>query len=482
MRGSTTVQVTRIFHSKNLTQSKFEQLAEIAKHLGRVRSDIWNRYGSLSGIGLSFIDIRDEWMAEKHVPSYIPARLWKATLRDVLGDIKAYREAAKEKVRQCINRTYPANNPNNDEIRKDLFTKLKYDRWMDNPYLSRLMRKYWKRGHTQVNNQIILDENSYRWFERNGQGWIAVQSFEKGKRIAIPLNSTHPVTGTLRLILRDGRVELHHLVEVQDDKPCGEATIGIDKGYTEAFTDSDGDAHGKGLGKELSQYSDELKPICQRRNKLKALARKHEKKNPKKAKRIRKYNLGRKKLNKKHKKHKARTRDIAFKAAHSLVDKAKTIAAEDLTRPITQKDKKKKDRKNYGKNQTRRLSAWVKGTLADALDNVSLRRGASVIYVNPAYTSQICPDCGIFGQRTGDRFYCPVCDKVEQADHVAARNVLARLTDGEIGRWTPYQTVKAIVQARCRQPVGTAPPGLQLHPRLDRGYQRSANHQMSMDE
>ncbi len=222
-----------------------------------------------------------------------------------------------------------------------------------------------------------------------------------GKRIAIPLNSTYPVTGTLRLILRDGKVEIHHLVELQDDKPCGEATIGIDKGYTEAFTDSDGDVHGDGLGKELSQYSDELKPIYQRRNKLKALARKHEKNNPKKAANIKKHNLGRKKLNKKRKKHTSRIRDIAFKAAHSLVDKAKTIAAEDLTKPIKQKERKKKDRKQFGKNQQRRLSVWVKGTLADALANVSLRRGASVIHVNPAYTSQICPDCGVFGQRTG---------------------------------------------------------------------------------
>lgn len=455
------MQVTRIFHSKHLTHRKVDRLSHIADTLGKIRSDVWNRYGSLAGVDISYRDIRDTWLKIQYIPSSIPARLWKATLRDTFGDITANREAAKMKVRECIHRKYP-NIPENEQIRKELFTKVKWDRWTDDKYLSRLMRKYWKRGHTSVNNHIILDTNSYTWFERNGQGWLKVQSFEKGQRIAIPLNSTHPVRGTIRLILRDGKVAVHHLIELPHDKSCGAATIGIDKGYTEAFTDSDGDIHGDGLGKEISRHSDELKPMYQRRNKLKALAEKYEDTNPKKAENIRNNNLGRKKLNKKRSTHTARIRDIAFKAAHSIVDKAETIAVEDLTKPITQKARKKKDRKHYGKNQQRRLSAWIKGVLAEALENVSLRRGASVIQVNSAYTSQTCCQCGSFGNRTGDAFYCPTCGRDEHADHLAARNVLSRLYDTEIHRWMSYQQVKSILQARVRQSVGTAQPGLQL--------------------
>jgi hypothetical protein len=58
------------------------------------------------------------------------------------------------------------------------------------------------------------------------------------------------------------------------------------------------------------------------------------------------------------------------------VDKATVIAAEELTAPMTGK--------SFGKNVNRRLSAWTKGVIAEALDGVSSRRGSTVVLVNPA--------------------------------------------------------------------------------------------------
>jgi len=40
---------------------------------------------------------------------------------------------------------------------------------------------------------------------------------------------------------------------------------------------------------------------------------------------------------------------------------------------------------------------------------------------------------------------------VLQADENTARNVLARLSDPDIERFTPYRTVKAILQARTER-------------------------------
>ncbi len=51
------------------------------------------------------------------------------------------------------------------------------------------------------------------------------------------------------------------------------------------------------------------------------------------------------------------------------------------------------------------------------------------------------------GKRCGDKFYCED-GEVLQADVNAARNVLARLYDQEIDRWTPYKQVKAILLKR----------------------------------
>lgn len=143
------------------------------------------------------------------------------------------------------------------------------------------------------------------------------------------------------------------------------------------------------------------------------------------------------------------------------MDKAKTVAVEDLTSPI-------KDNKRYGKDQNRRLAGWVKGTMAEALEAVSHRRGSSVVLVNAAYTSQIDSTNGLLlGSRVGDLFYRDNGDVVDADTNAGApwaRNVLARLYDNEIQLYTPYRKVKAILQGRAGQnhTVGTAQPGHQL--------------------
>ena len=115
------------------------------------------------------------------------------------------------------------------------------------------------------------------------------------------------------------------------------------------------------------------------------------------------------------------------------MDKAKVIAVEDLTSPITGS--------KFGKNITRRLSAWTKGVIATALDNISRRRGSSVILVNSAYIL-----------RQAQYKFDGV---MLQADENAARNILARLYDSEIGRWIPFQKVKSILLERTgRQRLG----------------------------
>ena len=441
------MKVTRIAISKNLTESKFDRLEEIAKRLGRLRTELWDSYGSIAGVGLDPRELRDRWLEDRR-PFDVPARLWKETLRDTMDDIILYREAAKVKVRKAIR----CHTKDKNE-QKRLYTLLKADRWLEDDYLRRMMRKYFKHGHTSVDNQILLDTGCYTAFEHVGKAFIDVMSLERGDRIAIPLNTNIQPTGTLRLILRGGLIEVHYAIDAKQGNPCGEATIGIDKGYTEVFTDSDGDKHGIGLGERLSQESDFLKKKYQNRNKLKAIADKKP--------HVRVSNLGRKKLNDRKDKQTKNVRNIAFNAAHSVVDKAACVVCEDLTSPIP-------DKKKYGKNQSRHLSGWVKGTMAEAIETVTQRRGASLSMVNAAYTSQMDSRYGVLlGTRNGDTFYG--FDRVVQdADTNAARNILARQYDKEILNskfsmlnsiehsslrihhffFTPYKQVKAILLRR----------------------------------
>lgn len=429
------MKATRIAYSKGLTQYKFAALEEQARRLGRVRSEVWQRYGSITGVNLTDRRIRDAWLAEGRQFD-VPANAWKETVRDAKADISMTVDAAKVRARQAIRR-----HTQDSQEQRRLYTLLKNNKWKSDPYLSRIMRKYWNRGHNHTYNQIIVRSDNVTTFQRGGKAWVSVPGLMPRKKIAIPLNTTVEPKGTLRIILRDGLVEVHYAIDVEQTNNCGSETVGVDKGYTEVFVDSGGQHHGIELGEMLRTESDYLKAKNQRRAKLRALAKNT--KSERKRQNILRNNLGRKKLGRRARKTKSHVRDVVFKATHAVVDKASTIGAEDLTAPM--------GGHKFGKNMNRRLASWTKGVIAEALETVTKRRSALLILVSCAYTSQIDSRNGcLLGKRRGDSFHC-FDGVVLQADENAARNVLARVFDPEISRWTPYRKVRSILLARTER-------------------------------
>ncbi|HEC85071.1 MAG TPA: transposase, partial [Thioploca sp.] len=182
--------VTRIAYSDELNQAKYDALNEIAKLCGSIRTEVWRNYGSIGGLGAKFRPVRLVWIADEHV-SILPQRIWRTTLSDSLDDIKANREAAKEKVIRHIFR-----NVDEKDKRQELFKKLKNDSvWVNDSYLRRLMRKYWKHGKNQTFNQIVLEPGSYKCFSHNGKNYIEVISLKRGSLLAIPVGTNYSITG-----------------------------------------------------------------------------------------------------------------------------------------------------------------------------------------------------------------------------------------------------------------------------------------------
>ncbi len=453
------MKVTRVAFSKDLNSAKYGQLAEQARRLGRVRSEVWQRYGSINGAGLSDRTIRDIWMTEGTTDRFgVLANAWKETVRDAVADITANRAAAKAAVRKAINlRT------SDRAKRLRLFSALKADIWAEDPFLSRQMRKHWKHGRNRTHNQIVVRSDQYRTFAlaEGGDVWLAVPGLERRQPVRIPLNTTVAPTGTLRLILRGGRVEVHYQIDAgavkSSARPAGDREIGVDKGYTEVLTDSDGQHHGPELGELLSRESDCRKAKNARRAKIRSVAEKARANGDHAtADRIARHNLGTIKRDRRSSRWRQTVRTITFRAVHAVVDKAALVAAEDLTRTFT-------GRARRGRNVNRRLAAWTKGVTAEALASVSERRGSVLTLVNAAYTSQVVPCCGALGRRSGDRLHCTRCGVVWQADHAAAINALHRVGDPDITLHTSHQRVKSIVRERAdRRPDQTADPGLQL--------------------
>ncbi|MFI5487136.1 RNA-guided endonuclease TnpB family protein [Micromonospora echinaurantiaca] len=454
------MKVTRIACSTRLNPGKYAALLEQARRLGRVRSEVWQRYGSINGVGSGLRDrqVRDWWLVDgTHQRFGVLANAWKETVRDAIADMTANMAAAKVDVRRAIVRR-----TDDPAERKRMLTALKSDRWAGDPFLARQMRKHWKRGKNRTHDQIVVRADQHHTFaDGRGRLWLAVPGLERRRMVRIPLSTTVAPTGTLRLILRGGRVEVHYQIDASQlrssQRPCGGRMIGVDKGYTEALTDSEGEQHGVRLGKLLAAESDRVKERNRRRAKLRSVANNAARRGDHaKAHRITVDNLGSVKRNRRAARHRAQVRTEIFTAVHRVVDKAATVVAEDLTKTFT-------GRKTLGRNVNRRLAAWTKGVTAEALTNVSERRGSVLVHVNAAYTSQACHRCGSLGRRSGDRLHCTSCGVVWQADVNAAINILQRAGDPDIALHTPHHTVKQILQDRTdrhrtRLPVQDSSP------------------------
>ena len=134
------------------------------------------------------------------------------------------------------------------------------------------MRKYWKHGKNHTFNQIVLESGSYKCFSYNAKNYLEVISLKIGKRITIPIWTNDSITGQIRLILREGKVEIHYTIDNTDDRACGDKEIGIDNGDTEAFVDSEGDFYGENKIKirwnyfKIIRFFEEKIPNTQLRN------------------------------------------------------------------------------------------------------------------------------------------------------------------------------------------------------------------------
>jgi putative transposase len=78
----------------------------------------------------------------------------------------------------------------------------------------------------------------------------------------------------------------------------------------------------------------------------------------------------------------------------------------------------------------RTLSLLPYGIVKNAIVQKAQERGLKVVFVNPAGTSQTCPQCGAQGERTQRNFKCPSCGFSCHADIVGAMNILRRGLQG----------------------------------------------------
>jgi hypothetical protein len=176
---------------------------------------VWDRYGSLTGVGLSDRQIRD---ADGTATSLgVLANAWKGTVRDAVGDIRAHREAAKAEVRRRVGRGLVP-----EAERKRLYTLLKRDQWTGDPLERRWMRGQWRRGHNHTSNQIIIRSDNVRTvtLTEGGEVWLAMPGLAPGAGVVVAPATAVAPAGTLRVVLRGGR-DLRAALGVAHQRQCG---------------------------------------------------------------------------------------------------------------------------------------------------------------------------------------------------------------------------------------------------------------------
>ena len=204
------------------------------------------------------------------------------------------------------------------------------------PWLHRIFRKQYIRGHTYVKNQIVYQKAGYKAKRINRQLIeIYVAGLTKRKRIKLVVKSNRLPKGTIRLIETDRGLEIHTPFTRTIPKKPKEGALGLDKGYTEAFYTSNGDKVGIGLGELMTAKTERIVKTNRNRYRLHQHQKKRSRHNPVKAAQILKNNLGYKvKQRKSYKLLKIRLKTLIRRDLRRVIKEPTNIFVEDLTIPI----------------------------------------------------------------------------------------------------------------------------------------------------
>ncbi|MFZ2726703.1 MAG: hypothetical protein WAX77_10665 [Methylococcaceae bacterium] len=320
---------------------------------------------------------------------------WDKTASQVIDDIQMTHAAMREKVFRKIYARYSDKN-----TRIEYCNNLKILNYQTNNVLHCWIRNSANRGHTYVNNQIVLCHKNGAVFNRKNRitevvfnGLSIEGKNNRYEKITLCFKTGKVnITGYATIIFHEnGSIKLHYPIKKEITENNNSKRIGVDKGYSEVLYSSDNKKYGVDINKIIAKQSDWLKAKMQNRNKLHALYKKtgNEK--------ILKNNLGRKKLIKQTHKTQVQLKSIIRCDVKKLFANYGTVVCEDLSVKFTNK--------NLGKNTNRRLLAWCRGEIHQALVEIAQRTGSVLKIVNPAYTSQVDYLTGtLLGTRKGDCF------------------------------------------------------------------------------
>lgn len=419
--------------------------------------------------------IRDAYVKDGYVSKNgLQARMWKLALVDAAEMLDKYYKSIFDDIRKqlhsrslgsvekhyamwllsgyeqffdCLDENIPLPKFSTEEIKISTIANL----------IRRLAKQRLKQYPSiKLSRSAVFDGNCYDVFKEGSTQYIKVMSLEKGKRIIIPLLGFTEISGTIRIVFSNNKIEVHCTSSLKAKMPSNELSniISIDFGYTEAATDNMGNHYGENLGKILTSASNHRHQKGIKRNKLFQIKEKYlNSQNPRlrtKARNIAKFNLGKQKFISNETKTRASI-TVEINTALNKLNKEQrptTLVVENLRHLFSF---------NRPKHINRKMSSWTKGIIQDRAEFKSMAEGFRLKQVNPAYGSQICPKCDYVDakNRKWDKFKCTHCGYEDHSDKVAAMNYFKRFFDKEVTLFTPYKNVKEIFLKRFHRRLET---------------------------
>ncbi|MEO3744494.1 transposase [Plantactinospora sp. B5E13] len=266
-------------------------------------------------------------------------------------------------------------------------------------------------------NQIAVCRLNRRW------GQVCLPKFGP-----VRFRWTRPLGGTIRnaTVSRDGgRWYISFCVEdgVARVEPNGNPPVGVDRGVTVAVATSDGDLYER----EFANPG-ELRRIRRLQQRMARSLRIHGRN-----RRSQRRDAVRAQLGRLQARIRARRADFAAQTAVRLVREHGLVIVEDLrVKNMTASAKGTTEQPGHnvrakaGLNRAILSKGW--GGFLAALEHAARYHGATVVKVNPAYTSQTCHACRQFAPKSRESqavFRCVACGHQAHADVNAARNILA---------------------------------------------------------
>lgn len=207
------------------------------------------------------------------------------------------------------------------------------------------------------------------------------------------------------LVFRKGKLFFNLVFEKEIDFRASGPVLGLDVGENNLAAVSTGKIWGGG-------------ELRHKRDQHLALRRRVQSNGSKSAKQLLRKVSGKERRHMRHENH-VTSKEIV---AQAVAIGARAIAMEDLTHI--------RSRIRAGKRMRSRLSRWAFRQLQDFVAYKAAEFGIEAIFVNPAYTSQTCSECGQIGLRVKHRFTCD-CGCRAHSDVNASSN-LARLGESAL--------------------------------------------------